>query len=547
MSSSGDMPADAGMENTGSAVSAENGFLPQNKQENGRGNPSRSPAPSLADLDTERAVIAALMIDPSALSTASTILGGLTTGSANASPGQKKGKGPKDIDSLNRDLFTRIAESVFYDRKYAAIYAAILEMNEKNIGVDILSLSDKLERSGKLAAIGGQDFLIEVQSSIASTANIEAWCKILRDYAMLRELLRTCSSVFDMCKNPEDKDVKTLLDTVEAEFFNVRNRFVQPEIRELRFIADETLTQLLDVINGNLEPGLPTEYPDLDRLLGGGMKPGEMVVLAARPSIGKTAMALNIIRNIIMKDTGTGRRNVAFFSLEMSALQVTQRLLCTEAQVPLSSIMDGSIRPGDVQKLTGALQELKKASLYIDPTAGISVFELRAKARKLHSQRKLDLIAIDYLQLMKSGDAASSREGRQVEVAAISGGIKKLAKDLNIPILVLAQLNREGEKSAAGGPKDAKDSQHKLSNLRESGAIEQDADVVIFLDRKRDEAKNLSAEQSSAGVPAKLIVEKNRNGQTGIVPLKFRPGLMEFVNSEHIYEQSDAVSSQKEK
>ena len=510
---------------------------PGNFQENGSRNSSRSPLPSLADVDTERAVIAALMIDPSALSSAATILGGLMAGVQN--PEGKKGKGPKDIDSLNRDFFTRVAESVFYDRKYAAIYAAILEMNEKGIGVDILSLSDKLERSGKLSAIGGQDFLLDIQNSIASTANIEAWCKILRDYAILRELLRTCSSVFEMCKNPENKEVKTLLDTVEAEFFNVRNRFVQPEIKELRFIAEETLTQLLEIINGKLEPGLPTEYPDLDRLLGGGMKPGEMVVLAARPSIGKTAMALNIIRNIIMKDTGNGRRNVAFFSLEMSAQQVTQRLLCTEAQVPLSSIMDGSLRKGDVQKLTGAIQELKKASLYIDPTAGISVFELRAKARKLHSQRKLDLIAIDYLQLMKSGDAASSREGRQVEVAAISGGIKKLAKDLNIPILVLAQLNREGEKNAAGGAKDAKDAQHKLSNLRESGAIEQDADVVIFLDRKRDEAKNLTAEQSAAGVPAKLIVEKNRNGQTGIVPLKFRPGLMEFVNSEHIYEQKE--------
>ena len=511
---------------------------PGNFQENG-GKITRSPSPSLADVDTERAVIAALMIDPSAISSAASILGGLMAAVPN--PGEKKGKGPKDIDSLNRDFFTRVAESVFYDRKYAAIYAAILEMNEKGIGVDILSLSDKLERSGKLSAIGGQDFLLDIQNSIASTANIEAWCKILRDYAMLRELLRTCSSVFEMCKNPENKEVKTLLDTVEAEFFNVRNRFVQPEIKELRFIAEDTLTQLLAIINGKLEPGLPTEYPDLDRLLGGGMKPGEMVVLAARPSIGKTAMALNIIRNIIMKDPGGNqpRRNVAFFSLEMSAQQVTQRLLCTEAQVPLSSIMDGSLRKGDVQKLTGAIQELKKASLYIDPTAGISVFELRAKARKLHSQRKLDLIAIDYLQLMKSGDAASSREGRQVEVAAISGGIKKLAKDLNIPILVLAQLNREGEKSAAGGPKDAKDAQHKLSNLRESGAIEQDADVVIFLDRKRDEAKNLTAEQSAAGVPAKLIVEKNRNGQTGIVPLKFRPGLMEFVNSEHIYEPQE--------
>lgn len=513
----------------------------------GRGGSSPSSSvsgPAMADLDTERAVVAALMLDPAAVATAATTLGGLVTAASSA----PKGKGAaSDIDSLNAQLFARIADSVFYDKKYAAIYAAILELNEKGIGVDVLSLSDKLERSGKLSAIGGQDFLLEVQNSIASSANIEAWCKILRDYAMLRELINTCSSVFEMCKNPENKDVKSLLDTVEAEFFGVRNRFVQPEIKELSVIADETLTQLLDIINGKLTPGLPTEYPDLDRLLGGGMKPGEMVVLAARPSIGKTAMALNIIRNIIMKDTGEGRKNVAFFSLEMSALQVTQRLLCTEAQVPLSSIMDGSIRPGDVQKLTGALTALKKANLSIDPTAGISVFELRAKARKMNTQKKLDLIAVDYLQLMKSGDPTSSRESRQVEVAAISGGLKKLAKDLNIPILVLAQLNREGEKSAAG-PAGAKDagSQHKLSNLRESGAIEQDADVVIFLDRKRDEAKDLGPEANISGVPAKLIVEKNRNGQTGIVPLRFRPGLMEFVSSEHIYNQEDASGAEKE-
>ncbi|MBP5181597.1 MAG: replicative DNA helicase [Lentisphaeria bacterium] len=543
MSSSGTFLPEPGTDHAGAPVPAEPGGFSGEREENGRGNFSRSPSSSLADPDTEKAVIASLMLDPSALPTAASILGGLISGGASE---PKKGKAPADVDSRNRDTFARIAESIFYDRKYAAIYAAILEMNEKDIGVDILSLSDKLERSGKLAAIGGQDFLIEVQNSIASTANIEAWCRILRDYAMLRELLRTCSSVFELCRNPADKDVKYLLDTVEGEFYNVRNRFVQPEIKELRFIADETLAQLLDVIDGKLKPGLPTEYPDLDRLLGGGMKPGEMIVLAARPSIGKTAMALNIIRNIIMKDTGMGRRNVAFFSLEMSALQVTQRLLCTEAQVPLSSIMTGTIRPGDAQKLTGAITELKKASLFIDPTAGLSVFELRAKARKLHTMKKLDLIAIDYLQLMKSGDAASSRESRQVEVAAISGGIKKLAKDLNIPILVLAQLNREGEKNAAAA-KEAREPQHKLSNLRESGAIEQDADVVIFLDRKRDEAKDLTAEQSFAGVPAKLIVEKNRNGQTGVVPLKFRPGLMEFVNSEHIYERSEATPGQRKK
>ncbi len=488
-----------------------------------------SAVPVYADIDTERAVIAALMIDPSCISTVVSILGGL----ASAQPPQdgRRKKAAADPENLKKEIFRNLAGMVFHDLKYAAIYEAILEMTDKGIAVDILSLTSHFERIKRLDVIGGQDFLIDTQAAIASTANIESWCVNLRDYAMLREMIRTCSGALDMCKNFPG-NIKSLLDSVESEIFKVRNRFVQPEIRELRTLLEETFQTFMDVIDRKIEPGLPTGYPDLDRLIGGGLKPGEMFVLAARPSIGKTAMALNIVKEIVMRDFGGIRKNVLFFSLEMSAEQVTQRMLCTEAKVPLSSIMDRNLNPRDIPHLTQAVSRMKDAHLFIDPTAAISVFELRAKARKINDQQKLDLIVIDYLQLMKSGEPAGN-ESRQVEVSAISGGLKKLAKDLGVPVLVLAQLNRELEKgqSAKALP--------KLSHLRESGAIEQDADVVVFLHRNRDDAKEQNPEANRAGVEAKLIVEKNRNGKTGIVELKFFPALMEFRTIEHRYSDSD--------
>lgn len=505
-------------------------------------NPTRKTAqsgssalPVFANLATERAVIAALMTDPSCISTVGSVLGGLTSNK----PGARK-KHTNDPNELKRDMFHNMATTVFYDLKYAAVYESILELNARGQGVDLLSLTTFMEQEKRLDSIGGQDFLIETMSSIASTANIESWCVTLRDYAMLREMLRACSSAVDMCKNSRG-DVKVLLDSVESEIFKVRNQFVQPEIKPLSDLLENTIHGFLQLIDGQKEPGIPTDFPDLDRLIGGGLKPGEMFVLAARPSIGKTAIALNIVRNIIMREIKGVRKNVLFFSLEMSGEQVSQRLLCTEAKVPLSSIMDKTVQPKEVQRLTQAVTQLKQAQLLVDETAGISVFELRAKARKINDRQKLDLIVIDYLQLMKSGEAGSN-ESRQVEVASISGGLKKLAKDLQVPVLVLAQLNRESEKDQGNGKGDVLP---KLSHLRESGAIEQDADVVVFLHRKRDESKDGNAEANRVGVDAKLIVEKNRNGKTGIVNLKFFPSLMEFRSIDHRYSDLDRSPDEK--
>ena len=490
-----------------------------------------SALPVFASLATERAVIAALMTDPACISTVGTVLGGLST----QKPGARK-KRTNDPNELKRDMFHNMATTVFYDLKYAAVYEAILELNSCGMDVDLISLTNTLTQQRRLEALGGQAFLIEVMGSCVSTANIESWCITLRDYAMLREMLRACSSAVEMCKNSSG-DVKFLLDNVESEIFKVRNRFVQPEIKPLSALLEDTIEGFMQLIDGRKDSGIPTGYPDLDRLIGGGLKPGEMIVLAARPSIGKTAMALNIVRNIIMRDIGGVRKNVLFFSLEMSGEQVSQRLLCTEAKVPLSSIMDKSVLqlPRAVQNLTQAATALKEAHLLVDETAAISVFELRAKARKINDRQKLDLIVIDYLQLMKSGESVRI-ENRQVEVASISGGLKKLAKDLQVPVLVLAQVNRDTEKDQGNGKGEALP---KLNNLRESGAIEQDADVVIFLHRKRDESKDSNPEANRSGVDAKLLVEKNRNGKTGPVSLKFFPALMEFRSIDHRFSESD--------
>ena len=496
---------------------------------------SSSALPVYASLTTEQAVIAALLTDPSCLSTVGSVLGGL---SAANSAGRKSRS--NDPNELKREMFRSMASLIFYDRKYATVYEAVLELSARGMAVDLLSVSSFLEQEKRLDLIGGQDFLLETMESIASTANIESWCVTLRDYAMLREMLHACQSSVEMCKNSSG-DVKALLDSVESEIFKVRNRFVQPEIKPLSDLLDTTIFGFLQLIDNLKEPGIPTGFPDLDRLIGGGLKPGEMFVLAARPSIGKTAMALNIVRNIIMREIGGVRKNVLFFSLEMSGEQVSQRLLCTEAKVPLSSIMDRNVQPKDVSNLTQAVTSLKNARLLVDETAGITVFELRAKARKINDRQKLDLIVVDYLQLMKSGEAVRI-DNRQVEVASISGGLKKLAKDLAVPVLVLAQLNRESEKDQGNGKGDVLP---KLSHLRESGAIEQDADVVVFLHRKRDESKDTNPEANRTGVDAKLIVEKNRNGKTGIVNLKFFPALMEFRSIDHRYSDLDRSPDEK--
>ncbi len=409
---------------------------------------------------------------------------------------------------------------VFYSHQNREIFKSILRVHhEKHGSADILTVANDLRQNSKLDEIGGELALIDIHGAISTAVNLESWCHMLTEFAMLRLMIDVCSESLLQCYNPE-KPAANLINEIESRIFEARFAVSRSNVVSLHDSVKEVFLYFQQFLHSDRkEVGLATGFPDLDQMTFG-LKPGEMFVLAARPSIGKTAIALNIIRNIALRND---HPPIALFSLEMTADQITRRLICTEADVAESSFYNKKFHHKDLTRLTTVVQRLRSAKVFIDPTSGISISELRAKARRLKAEHDIKLIAIDYLQLMK-GDRTYS-ENRQQEVAEISGGIKSLAKDLNIPVLVLAQLNREGEKDAS------KNSYPKLSHLRESGSIEQDADVVAFLHRDRDKAKNVSDEESRRGLEAKLIVEKNRNGQTGIIDLRFFPHRMEFDNS----------------
>lgn len=411
----------------------------------------------------------------------------------------------------------------FYSHAHRIIYKAILEVyRESTAGsVDLVSIAHKLDTQKRLEEIGGLAALSELADTVASSANIDRWCSIVRGLAMLRKMIGVCAESLVKCYDTESEP-ENLISAVEQAIFDVRNKHVKNSIVGIQESAKEAFEHISRIIQKQEEPGISTGFPDLDRFTSG-LRPGEMFVLAARPSIGKTAIALNIVRNMALNKVHP--RRIAFFSLEMTAAKITERLLCTEAGVSMTSFTDGSFRPNDMQKLATAVTAYRNASIYIDPTSGLTISELRAKSRWLMATHGIDVIVIDYLQLMHAGSRMSKEDNRQQEVAEISGGLKSIAKDLNVPVLVLAQLNRDIEKIA--GEK----ARPKLSHLRESGAIEQDADVVAFLHRNRDDTKTKGQDVGPEGVPAELIVEKNRNGRTGIVPLVFHPQLMRFDNA----------------
>ncbi len=404
---------------------------------------------------------------------------------------------------------------VFYSHVHREIFQTMLDLyGDHSTKVDLVTVAHRLKTIGKLDAIGGELFLAELEGSISTTVNIEAWCLILKKYATLRQMIDVCSASLLKCYD-SDAEAGKLVEEIETDIFNVRNEQSTHSVVELRDQLESEFRALMDILNGKVDAGLSTGFKQLDDYTGG-LKKGEMFVLAARPSIGKTTLALNVISNLALHERHP--RKVAFFSLEMTAEQITRRLLCTRAQVPESVFWNRSFDINDTGKLTKAVSELKRAKIFIDPTAGITIAELRANARRLQMKEGIEVIVIDYLQLMRS-DGRS--ESRQQEVAEISSGIKALAKDLKVPVLVLAQLNREIDKTAGAGARP------KLAHLRESGTIEQDADIVTFLHRDREKQKEIG--DANQSVEAEWIIEKNRNGRTGNLKLNFFPARMEFL------------------
>ena len=404
-------------------------------------------------------------------------------------------------------------QEVFYAPAHRVIYSTLVELHSQNRDADLVSLAQLLKERGKLDGVGGEVYLAELDGSISTTVNLESWCKILVKYATLRRMIDVCSTSLMKCYDT-DHDISELVDEIESDIYSVRHDDAAHTVYSIQELVSNEVSSLISIMNNEVEVGIPTGFASVDEYTGG-LKKGEMFVLAARPSIGKTTLGLNVIRNVALHPAKP--RAVAFFSLEMTEQQIARRLLCTEAQVSESSFWNHSFLDSDLDKLGRAAEKIEKAKIWIDPTGGLSIAELRAKARRLVSQHKVELIVIDYLQLMTADERI---ESRQQEVAKISGGIKKLAKDLNIPVLVLAQLNREVDKNSSPNARP------KLAHLRESGAIEQDADIVTFLHRNREDTKNAAPGTS---VEAEWIIEKNRNGRTGVVKLLFYPARMEFV------------------
>lgn len=389
----------------------------------------------------------------------------------------------------------------FYRRQHAIIYEQMLELARRNEPIDLIAVTDRLRAAGILDKAGGAAALTALASKVPSAANFETYARLVYEKAMYRRLIGAGTKIVEA--GFEQPDLDEAFNRAEQEVYAVtqhqRSRDFVPmsELVKRAFDHIEKLSA-----RGGAVTGTPSGFRDLD-LMTSGFQPSDLVILAARPSMGKTAFALNIADHVAVKAGMT----VALFSLEMSVMQLTMRLVCSRARVSSHDVRQGRIRNTDWAKIALACGELSKSPIFIDDTPGIGFSELRSKARKLHAEKGLGLVMIDYLQLMSGG--ARPAESRQQEVSEISRSLKALARELSVPVVALSQLSRAVENRT--------DKRPVLADLRESGAIEQDADVVMFIYRDEYYRRELSEEK---GV-AEIIIAKQRNGPVGIAKLAF--------------------------
>ncbi len=410
-------------------------------------------------------------------------------------------------------------EEHFHLPAHATIYAILVEFWNENKPLDFITLTQVLKDRGLLDQVGGPFFVTSLFTYVPTAANVRHYLGIVREKYILRRIITDCTECAARAYDHQD-EVDTLLDDVEQKVFAITDQRTTgqlPRMKDQVMEALESIEQLYER-RGSIS-GLPTGFSDLDRMTDG-LHPAQMFVIAARPSMGKTALAMNIAEHVAL----VAQKPVAVFSLEMSAQQLVQRLLCSHARVNLQQVRDGFLSERDFPSLTDAASKLAKSNMFIDDTPSISILEFRAKARRLKAQHDIALIAIDYLQLLRS-TSRRAQDNRQLEIAEISAGIKALAKELAIPILVLAQLNRNPE--SRGGESKGRP---RLSDLRESGSIEQDADVVGLLVREEYYADTDEEKEASEG-KATLILAKQRNGPTGDVKLTFLKQFTRFEDS----------------
>ena len=418
---------------------------------------------------------------------------------------------PRDVLDL---CVLHLSSGHFHIPAHTTVFELLLDMQKRGVEIDAITITQLLRDRKLLDQVGGVPFLNRLFEFVPTAANVAYYIEIVREKHILRQIINVCTDCVAQSYDQQG-EVATLLDEVERKVFSITEERVKqklPSMKENVMQAIESIEKLFES-RGKIT-GLSTGFADIDRMTDG-LHGSEMIVVAARPSMGKTAFAMNIAEHVAIHEN----KAVAVFSLEMSSAQLTQRLLGSMARVNLRNLRDGFLNARDFPALTDAGSLLSKAQLFIDDSSSLSILELSAKARRLKKDHDIELIVIDYLQLLRS-NSQRAKDNRQLEISEISNGLKALAKDLNIPVLVLAQLNRESEKRKGNKP--------MLSDLRESGSIEQDADVVCLLMRSEYYADGEEEKAEKLGM-AELIIAKQRNGPVGEVPLTF---LKEFTRFE---------------
>ena len=419
-----------------------------------------------------------------------------------------------DKSAISKAL-EKLKDEDFYRDGHKVIFKAIREMFSKDMAVDLVTLLEYLKSTDNLDKAGGVTYISEVSSSVITTANLEAYIKIVEDKSTLRKLIKSATQIIEESYNKQDK-VEDVIDIAQKKIFDLAEKQGSNEYESLANVLERGFLEIERLFNnkGSIT-GVGSGIRDLDAKTSGFQK-GDMVLIAARPSMGKTTFSLNIAENAALREG----KSVVIFSLEMSKEQLAYKLLCSEANVDMLKLRTGNLDDDDWERIARATGPLSKAKIYIDDTAGLSVMEMRSKCRKIKMEHGIDMILIDYLQLM-SGSAGS--ESRQQEVSEISRSIKALAKEMQCPVIALSQLSRAPEQRADHRP--------MLSDLRESGSIEQDADVVMFL--YRDEYYNKETEEKNIG---ECIIAKQRNGPVGTVKMAWIGAHSKFANLELVYE-----------
>ena len=439
------------------------------------------------NIEAEQAVLGAMLIDKEAIAKASEIL----------------------------------TSTDFYREAHRVIFNAMLELYNKNEAVDMVTVTEILKRDNKLEDIGGLAYITSLANVVLTAANVKYHADIVAEKSVLRQLVRVSTEIAAMGYEANE-DVGTLLDTAESRILEISNRKKKADFTPINDVLMESVQNIEKLINnkGGLT-GLPSGFADLDKLTSG-LHASDFIILAARPSMGKTALALNIVQNVALrahKKIGGEPRSVAFFSLEMSKEQLVHRMLCAEAGIDGQRLRTGEMREEDWSNLWTACDSMSRAKIYIDDTAGITAMEMRSRARRLKAEHGLDLIIVDYLQLMQGSGKKNSSGDRQQEVSEISRSLKALARELDVPVLALSQLSRSVESR--------QDKHPMLSDLRESGSLEQDADIVAFL--YRDDYYNPDTEKKYT----ELKIAKHRNGPVDTVNLFFHKQFTKFVDLTH--------------